>query len=106
MATVTLSNDGGTADVSVMPGRVGSNVIDIVLHDVEGRVINPYEAPVVELLVARVRDRATTSGSAAARDRALPGERRPQLRRELGAVDPRADRRVRIGRRHHHVAIE
>ena len=49
MATVTLSNDGGTADVSVMPGRVGSNAIDIVLHDVEGRVINPYEAPVVEL---------------------------------------------------------
>ena len=37
MATVTLSNDGGTADVSVMPGRVGSNAIDIVLHDVEGR---------------------------------------------------------------------
>jgi copper transport protein len=49
MATVTLSNDGGTADVSVMPGRVGSNAIDIVLHDVEGRVINPYEAPVVEV---------------------------------------------------------
>jgi copper transport protein len=49
MATVTLSNDGGTADVSVMPGRVGSNAIDIVLHDVEGRVINPYEPPLVEL---------------------------------------------------------
>jgi hypothetical protein len=49
MASVTLSNDGGTAEVMVTPGRVGSNVIDIVLHDVEGRVVNPYEAPVVEL---------------------------------------------------------
>jgi copper transport protein len=49
MATVTLSDDGGTADVMVTPGRVGSNAIDIVLHDVAGRVINPYDAPVVEL---------------------------------------------------------
>ena len=49
MATVTLSDDGGTAEVMVTPGRVGSNAIDIVLHDVEGRVVNPYEAPVVEL---------------------------------------------------------
>jgi copper transport protein len=49
MATVTLSNDGGTADVSVMPGRVGSNAIDIVLRDAAGRTINPYETPVVEL---------------------------------------------------------
>jgi copper transport protein len=48
-ATVTLSNDGGTADVSVMPGRVGANAIDIVLRDTEGRIINPYETPVVEL---------------------------------------------------------
>ena len=30
-------------------GRVGSNAIDIELHDVEGASINPYEAPVVEL---------------------------------------------------------
>jgi copper transport protein len=49
MATVTLSDDGGTAEVMVTPGRVGSNAIDIVLHDLEGRVVNPYEAPVVEL---------------------------------------------------------
>jgi copper transport protein len=49
MATVTLSNDGGTAEVSVMPGRVGSNAIDIALRDVAGRTINPYETPVVEL---------------------------------------------------------
>jgi copper transport protein len=49
MATITLSDDGGTADVMVTPGRVGSNAIDIVLHDVEGRVVNPYDAPVVEL---------------------------------------------------------
>jgi copper transport protein len=49
MASVTLSDDGGTAGVMVMPAGLGSNTIDIVLDDVEGRVIKPYEAPVVEL---------------------------------------------------------
>ena len=39
----------GHAEVTVTPGRVGFNVIDVVLHDVEGRVVNPYEAPDVEL---------------------------------------------------------
>jgi copper transport protein len=47
--TVELSNDAGTADVTVTPSSVGFNVIDIALRDVEGRVVNPYEAPVVEL---------------------------------------------------------
>jgi copper transport protein len=48
-ATITLSDDAGTADVSVTPGRAGSNAIDLELLDAEGRVVNPYEAPVVEL---------------------------------------------------------
>ena len=46
--TVTLG-DAATADVTVTPGRVGFNVIDVELRDLEGRLINPYEAPVVEL---------------------------------------------------------
>jgi copper transport protein len=49
VATVALSDDGGTAEVMVTPGRVGSNAIDITIHDIEGRVVNPYDAPVVEL---------------------------------------------------------
>ena len=46
--TVTMG-DAATAEVTVTPGRVGSNVIDVELRDLEGRVVNPYEAPVVEL---------------------------------------------------------
>ena len=41
--------DATTADVTVTPGRVGFNVIDIELRDLEGRIVNPYEPPVVEL---------------------------------------------------------
>ncbi len=47
-ATVTLG-DAGTADVVVTPGRVGFNVVDVELRDLEGRIVNPYEAPVIEL---------------------------------------------------------
>lgn len=47
-ATVELA-DAGTADVTITPGRVGFNVVDVVLRDPEGRIINPYESPVVEL---------------------------------------------------------
>ena len=46
--TVALG-DAATADVTVTPGRVGFNVVDVELRDLEGRLINPYEAPVVEL---------------------------------------------------------
>jgi copper transport protein len=46
--SVALSN-GATADVTVTPGRTGFNVVDITLRDAEGRIVNPYEAPVVEL---------------------------------------------------------
>ncbi len=45
--TVPLS-DTGTADVTITPGRVGFNVVDIVLRDLGGRIVNPYEAPAVE----------------------------------------------------------
>jgi copper transport protein len=48
-STITLPNDGGLVDVTVTPGRAGSNVIDLMLYDAEGRTMNPYEAPVVEL---------------------------------------------------------
>ena len=41
--------DAGTADVTVTPGRVGFNVVDVELRDLEGRIVNPYEAPVIEL---------------------------------------------------------
>jgi copper transport protein len=49
LATITLSNDGGLVDVTVTPGQAGPNSIDLILRDTEGRTINPYEAPVVEL---------------------------------------------------------
>ena len=52
-ATVTLG-DATTADVTVTPGRVGFNVIDVELRDLEGRIVNPYEAPVVELALAEL----------------------------------------------------
>ena len=41
--------DTATADVTVTPGRVGFNVVDVELRDLEGRIVNPYEAPVIEL---------------------------------------------------------
>jgi copper transport protein len=47
-STIALSG-GGTADVTVTPGRTGFNAVDVTLRDAEGRVVNPYEAPVVEL---------------------------------------------------------
>ena len=46
---MALSDDGGTAAVTVTPGRSGSTTIDVELRDLEGRVVNPYEAPIVEL---------------------------------------------------------
>jgi copper transport protein len=46
--TVELTG-GGSADVSVTPARTGFNVVDVTVRDGEGRVVNPYEAPVVEL---------------------------------------------------------
>ena len=45
--TVALG-DTATADVTVTPARVGFNVVDVELRDLEGRIVNPYEAPVVE----------------------------------------------------------
>ena len=73
-----------------------------MLHDVEGRIINPYEAPVVELALPAL-------GIGPLRPEVLPlGIGRYQATADLrfagtlGAVDPRADRRVRIGRGHHH----
>ncbi len=45
--TVSLG-DTATADVTVTPGQVGFNVVDIELRDTEGRIVNPYEPPVVE----------------------------------------------------------
>ena len=47
--TVALSDDGGSALVTVTPSGVGFNVVDIELRDVAGRVVNPYEPPAVEL---------------------------------------------------------
>jgi len=45
---VALSDGAGTAEVTVSPGRIGSNRVGVVLRDVEGRIVNPIEAPVVE----------------------------------------------------------
>jgi copper transport protein len=47
--TVQLSGDGGVVEVAVAPARAGFNTIDLVLRDIEGRIVNPIEAPVVEL---------------------------------------------------------
>ena len=49
IVTIALEPDGGTAEVTVTPARVGANVIEVVLRDDEGRVINPVEPPTVEL---------------------------------------------------------
>jgi copper transport protein len=50
--TVTVQlGDAATAEVTVSPGDVGANTVDLTLRDLEGRVINPHEAPVVELSV-------------------------------------------------------
>ncbi|WP_116999604.1 copper resistance protein CopC [Desertimonas flava] len=48
MLTVEMS-DGGTAELSVAPARVGTNTLHLVLRDDEGRVVNPVEEPTVEL---------------------------------------------------------
>jgi copper transport protein len=48
VVTIELSGGAGTAEVSITPSRIGSNTVSVVLRDVEGRVINPYEAPTVE----------------------------------------------------------
>lgn len=45
---LALSDGAGTVEVSLSPGRVGSNVVGLVLRDVEGRIVNPIDAPVVE----------------------------------------------------------
>jgi copper transport protein len=47
-ATVTLG-DAATAEVTITPSRVGFNVIDVELRDLEGRIVNPYEPPVIEI---------------------------------------------------------
>jgi copper transport protein len=47
-ATVTLG-DAAAADVTITPSRVGFNVIDVELRDLEGRIVNPYELPVIEI---------------------------------------------------------
>jgi copper transport protein len=48
--TVTVMlGDSATADVTITPARVGFNVVDVELRDLEGRIVNPYEAPVIEL---------------------------------------------------------
>ena len=31
------------------PGSVGANTVGLELRDLEGRIVNPYEAPVIEL---------------------------------------------------------
>lgn len=46
---IVFSDEGGTADVSVSPASTGFNVVDVVLRDVEGRIVNPVEAPVIQL---------------------------------------------------------
>ncbi len=53
-ATKTLTvqlGETATADVTVSPGTVGANTVGLELRDLEGRIVNPYEAPVVELSV-------------------------------------------------------
>jgi copper transport protein len=47
VTTVELS-DGGSVEVSVTPAQVGTNRVDLVVRDREGRVINPIEAPSAE----------------------------------------------------------
>lgn len=46
--TVELSG-GGAAEVSLAPARVGSNTVDLVLLDAEGRVVNPVDEPTIDL---------------------------------------------------------
>lgn len=43
-----LSDGSGTVEVSLSPGRVGPNTVDVVLVDVEGRIVNPLDTPSVE----------------------------------------------------------
>lgn len=43
-----LSDGSGTVEVSLSPGRVGPNTVDLVLVDVEGRLVNPLDTPSVE----------------------------------------------------------
>jgi len=43
-----LSDGVGTVELSLTPGRVGTNVVDLVLRDDEGRIVNPVDSPVVE----------------------------------------------------------
>ena len=45
--TIQLA-DARTADVTITPGRLGFNVVDVVLRDTQGRIVNPYEAPELE----------------------------------------------------------
>jgi copper transport protein len=53
--TVTVQlGDAATAEITVSPGSVGPNTVGLALLDLEGRVINPYEAPVVELSLPAV----------------------------------------------------
>jgi copper transport protein len=40
---------GGTAEVTVEPGRTGTNTIEVVLRDAEGRIVDPVDPPSVEL---------------------------------------------------------
>lgn len=46
--TIDLS-DGGTVELSVSPTLAGQNTIELVLRDREGRIVNPLEAPTIEL---------------------------------------------------------
>jgi len=50
--TLDVSGGAGTVEATITPGRIGANTVTLVLRDVEGRIINPYETPVVEFAQA------------------------------------------------------
>ena len=101
--TVTVQlGDAATAEVTVSPGSVGANIVDLELRDLEGRVVNPYEAPVVELSVP-----ALDVGPL--RPEVVPlGIGRYEATADMGfagtwdLTDPGATRRVRVRCREHH----
>lgn len=47
--TATLT-DGYSAEITVSPGRVGPNSVEVILRDREDRVINPVAAPTLEIV--------------------------------------------------------
>ena len=99
--TVPLG-DTAVAAVTVAPATVGFNNIDVEIRRPRRADRQSLRSTGDRVLVAGARCRPPRTRGARPRNRSLPSDRRPRLRRDLGPRDPSANGRVRVGFRGRH----